>query len=1606
MKERKNYGAGKKCLLGASLLFAMSGLATLGACSGGVGGYVVPSEKTVEVGFAYAPDFGLQNGVEATIVKLQVPLTSKACIKDGTFTPDVTGEYTYTVRFRESTDSGVKEEEKTITVKAVDTTAPVISAIADKQVEIGEYSAFANDIANITVTDNCAQNVNVYAESIVHNGVTTALNGETSVTLSSVGEYVVNVVAEDFSGNKARTSYKINATDTTAPVIQSKDVAIAWAKNGKVALPKLNVIDVANCTVTKTLKNSAGKEIAVAQDDTANLSVGVYTIDYLAKDASGNEASKTIKFIVNEAGVISNFTQAGEDDLWTAYGLRISNGSLGVYDKRSNTATLQYTDGFAVGDWSDFVSFDAELKNNSGTYLSVTPYFYVNGAWVETSMQTLKGDETKTLKVYLADYGIEKVDGVKFVLNCDGGVDALVNSVKVSKTADGREFPTGGYTAHVVSAQGSKEIFVDQATNNKGVVKYVVYANVDCDIMTTLKYENGSVISSQSLKAGYNEITRYPDAEAGESLTNSKLKSLIVSNVENYDVKLYVANTFTYESISSIDINAYARTDGSFTVDYNETFAIPSPFTSSLRWYNDLKITLKKGNTTVRDNLSIGDWLDATEGGLPAGNYSIVYAFKDLVGVNKTITYSLEVKQNALTATLTMPTLFAVMDVYEELPDPVITSEIYGDSVVQNGATVNKYYRLMGKHTWEKAVDGEPFMPIPNKTYEIRYTIEYQGEYREIYEQKFIHNDAYTLDFEPDASLTENLAFMGEDPANPGSYLKVRQRYLYDGGIYAYTTKRSDIFLWPTTDWSKSGQQSLTLFSTVIGASTILIRPLIANDKGINAISFWMKSDRAVSDFYVNIGIGAADGDIPFVKNGWRSSEMFTLLEGEHFYTVYLEEPIMPFESIGAFGMVMPSMVRMYLDDVSFVHIDRFEIEDTNDYKEDLDHTDGYELTKPIATSDVLTAEELAQVSYVLTYSLNGKDELEIKPDSNGKYILKLAEDEYGEVQFKWTATTPNKWTSVGGVVTRTLTSPIVMIKAVRLDIEHDEVVRQDTDVQLNAPTTTRGTVSNAMLEYNSTGEWKQMPEEDGKYLLPTETYGWYQLRYTADVKMSDTLTVKGIAMSEIYVRDKYVFIDFEGSDPYLGGKAYFNSYGGGSIPGAELVYDKETRNTYQKILVVNNSAEGVYFEEAIELEQTYNIINVKLYAGRALVNYPVQAWIGSSASTLKWHEIFLNLEAGWNDVYLEVPNFKYFRSFVGRMLSDFGSVSIDDISLLNIEFSGELPKTVYYGNETTLPVATLKGVQSNVSYRLKGSDEWKTVENNKFNPETLGTYEIRFSFDGVSEMIKEISVELQSTELQNFPTNAKSGDTIPVPTLTAGTESSKAFYREKGVEDWTAVTGNSFVVAKSGAYEVKFYFETIDASIVKTITVTPDNEFLLTDFEEPFDTNPTVDSYYTTAARIHMYPITLNGVTYIGGYPHDKSITGYNQSQLYEWNTDSTGNHVFHLVNSTGYDGPYWLNGGIEFGFTTNTFKIKTNATQSKIEYFYITWWDANNNKHELNLENGLTIDWANAVDLGNGWKDITVTMTESTHRVSGFSFWTKYYDIDDIRAIDTSKN
>lgn len=1601
MKKKMN----KKGILTTAMILTASAFATLGACGAEetVTGYNVPAGETIEVGVKYTPDFEVSGSITAQIVDLaKAPKNSYARVKDGSFTPDVTGEYTYVVRYIDTANENLKEAREMVTVKAVDTTAPVLDGVIEnKTADVGLYTALKDDLAGIQVRDNCAKVVEVYAETIVYNGQTTVLGkGVESVRLSDIGEYTVNVVAEDFSGNKTKTSYKITTSDISAPIIDSKAVAVAWAKDGKVAIPQVTVVDNTNCTLSVKLNGTP------VTGDTITAGVGVYTLTYTAKDIAGNETSKDIKLIVNEDGVINDFAQANEETLWGTDGVRLADGKLKAYYMNGSEFELTYTQGFAVGDWTDYVSFEAQMKNNQGAKLTVTPYFLVDGVWKETAVQQVEPKGSATVKVYLSDYNLTKVDGVKLALRCDGGVVVDLDDVKVSKTSDTRTVPAG-YTDCKVSAQGSKELAVNQTT--KGVVKYTIYSNVACDVMTVLNYENGSVSAIKSLKAGLNEIVRYPDAEAGESLTSSKLVSMVVSNFENYDVKLAVSS-YSYEDISTIDMSAYAITSGSYSVGYNETFAIPSPFTSSLRWYNDLTVSVKQGSTVVKDNLAIGSIIETVgDNALSAGDYSIVYSFKDLVGVSKTITYSLTVEQNVLTATLVMPALFYNAEGFD-LPDPEITSAVYDEATVQSGATVKKFYRLAGRKTWMEA-EGGRFSPVVNKTYEIKYVIEYDGIYREINAKKFIHVNKYTLDFEPEDAVGENdslyIRYLKGDTLPDGteatdqSYVWGKSRFLFDGGYYDYRQNTPTNRWETTTDWAKSGSTSLTLYNPATrGWGGFLIRPVIANDKGVNAVQFWMKAEKDVPELDLEVGAGGQEGK-PYLSNGWRKTEACSAKAGEHFYTVFLQEPIQPFESIGGLGMTLALGNRLYIDDVEFVYIDRLSANDSNTYEDQIDHTDGYELIKPTISSDLLSAEELAKVSFVLTYSLNGKDEIEIKPNAEGKYILKLAEGEYGEVVFKWTITTPNKWSPDDGDLVRTFVSDEVLINAAVLDFEHPEIVLQDSTTTLALPTSQVGTVSNAKVEYKPKGTDQWIALADGNMNIPTDTAGWFDLRYTADVKLANGNTTIGFALSEIYVRDKYVLVDFEGSDPYNGGYAYDTSYGGSTIETCSIEVDPENPNNHvQKTNNKMQGWEGVWFGKKdnpkqanpIILDEPCNIVYVRIYSPVNFSNYAVETFAGMNSH--QWNVFKVDLKQGWNEFYLLHSDFNYFSSFNGKIGTDAKTpegLMFDDISLLRVELSSELPTTGYYGEELTLPAGSLKGINGEVSYRVKGTEDWTTVEDNKFIPMAVGIYEVRYAFAGITEIVREITVELKTEGIDGLPNSVKAGETVTVPTVTAGTITAVASYRLQGATEWTPVTDGSFATTTDGTYEVRFYFEAIDVEIIETLTATPANEFLLANFETPFDED---DANYTNYNHVNT---GLNAI---------RPTTDSARVDYYRWEEAGLGGKSLFIASAGGWEGPVWRN-GIELGFTTNTFKIKMRgqAVRDKQVVAYLWVWDETATKKCIEV--ALTIDFDNAVDLGNGWFDYTLTTKDgsSYSHINGFEFNTRAYYIDDIRAIDTSK-
>ncbi|HBF86724.1 MAG TPA: hypothetical protein DDW54_03500, partial [Clostridiales bacterium] len=364
----------------------ISSAAALASCKNNQADYVIPENTEIEAGFAYTPDFRPAEGVKATLKSLEVPYASKTTADGLSFTPDVTGVYTYTVKF--VTEKG--SEEKIIEFRAVDTTAPAFGALENRTAEIGFYSDLGKDVETAAekVTDNCAKTVTVYPESVSYGGKTRSVGkDDESVFLPSVGEYTVKLVAEDFSGNKAYAEYKINAKDSVDPVIESPEAVTTWAIGGKAKLPEVNVVEHDLESVTLTVKDGSGNDVTV-QNGYITAGTGSYDATYVARDRSGNESSATVRVIVKEKGIINDFSAENETYSWSGSAVRAGEQNMRVLSSEKSETT-EYSEFFLTSDWSDYKKFSLKAENHKGAPLTVSARFLTDKGWEKAGYLSL-----------------------------------------------------------------------------------------------------------------------------------------------------------------------------------------------------------------------------------------------------------------------------------------------------------------------------------------------------------------------------------------------------------------------------------------------------------------------------------------------------------------------------------------------------------------------------------------------------------------------------------------------------------------------------------------------------------------------------------------------------------------------------------------------------------------------------------------------------------------------------------------------------------------------------------------------------------------------------------------------------------------------------------------------------------------------------------------------------------------------------------------------------------------------------------------------------------------------------------------------------------------
>ena len=257
------------------------------------GEFAFNSNLDAQIEVKYEPKISVKNGSIVSVVLHDDNGEKIELGEDYSFTPNRFGKYHFTIVV--NMDNQLKEFIKTITVG--DFVAPEIVQVPTqpKTVEVGGYNGFEEDLSQIIVRDNDVASLSYLTKKAVKisgNGmVQENPNGLTEVLLSSVGEYVVKVEVKDVSGNVVYTEYKLDAVDTTAPVLSAFDVRYAWLVDGMVKIPELIAIDVSNVTVS-VVASKDGNSLNIVNDKIIADVYDEIELLYTAKDAYENSAQK------------------------------------------------------------------------------------------------------------------------------------------------------------------------------------------------------------------------------------------------------------------------------------------------------------------------------------------------------------------------------------------------------------------------------------------------------------------------------------------------------------------------------------------------------------------------------------------------------------------------------------------------------------------------------------------------------------------------------------------------------------------------------------------------------------------------------------------------------------------------------------------------------------------------------------------------------------------------------------------------------------------------------------------------------------------------------------------------------------------------------------------------------------------------------------------------------------------------------------------------------------------------------------------------------------------------------------------------------------------
>ena len=425
-------------------------------------------------------------------------------------TPTKVGSYPIVVT---TTDASGNKTETKFTIKVVDTTKPMVTAINNQTKEVNT----SIDSIKIEATDNSGQavtnKVSGLPDGVSFDSVTNTISGMPT----KVGSYPIVVTTTDASGNETETKFTIKVIDTTKPVVtsianQTKEV------NTPIDSITIEATDNSGQAVTNKV---SGLPDGVSFDSVTNTisgmptKVGSYPIVVTTTDASGNETETkfTIKVIDTTKPVVTSIANQTKE-----VNTPIDSITIEATDNSGQAVTNK------VSGLPDGVSFDSVTNTISGMPTKVGSYPIVvtttdaSGNKTETKFTIEVVDKTAPTVTAIENQTKEvntAIDSITIEATDNSG---LAVSNKVSGLPEGVSFDSATNTISGMPTKvGSYPIVVTttDASGNKTETKFTIEV-VDKTAPTVTAMEN----QTKEVNTAIDSIKIEATDNSGQAVTN------------------------------------------------------------------------------------------------------------------------------------------------------------------------------------------------------------------------------------------------------------------------------------------------------------------------------------------------------------------------------------------------------------------------------------------------------------------------------------------------------------------------------------------------------------------------------------------------------------------------------------------------------------------------------------------------------------------------------------------------------------------------------------------------------------------------------------------------------------------------------------------------------------------------------------------------------------------------------------------------------------------------------------------------------------------------------------------------------------------------------